>query len=61
MKNYIISAIILITVIFTITACNGNTKYYCKNCDAEVTVNEAIIVDSIPTCEECGCHRVYEK
>jgi DNA-directed RNA polymerase subunit RPC12/RpoP len=60
MKKYITILLILLTVIFTITACDSN-KYYCKNCDAEVTVNEAIIVDYIPTCEECGHHSVYKK
>jgi DNA-directed RNA polymerase subunit RPC12/RpoP len=61
MKKYIIFFIVLITIILTIANCNNKTKYYCKNCDAEVTVNEAIMVDYIPTCEECGHHRVYEK
>ena len=61
MKKYIIALLIALTIIFTITACGSETKYYCKNCDAEVTVNEAIMVDHLPTCEECGCHRVYKK
>ena len=61
MKKYIISALILITVIITITACDSDKTYYCKNCDNEVIINEAVLVDSLPTCDHCGNHSVYYK
>ena len=60
MKKYIIFALVLITVIFAITACD-NKQAYCKNCGNEVTINEAVLVDSLPTCDYCGNHSVYYK
>ena len=61
MKKYIILLFVLLTVLVSITACSNNKQAYCKNCDNEVTVNEAIDVDSLPKCDECGCRKVYYK
>ena len=61
MKKYIILLAIALTIIFAIIACDSNTTYYCQNCDNEVTVNEAIMVDSLPHCNECGHNQVYYK
>ena len=60
MKKYIILLLVLLTVIFTITACDSE-QAYCKNCDTEVTVNEGVLTDSLPHCDECGHNKVYYK
>lgn len=60
MKKYILLVLVLITVICAIAACN-NKQAYCKNCDAEVTVNEGVLADSLPHCDKCGHNKVYYK
>ena len=60
MKKYILLIFVLITVIFAVTSCNSET-YYCKKCDREVTINEAILCDGPIYCDHCGHTTVYSK
>lgn len=60
MKKYILLILVLLTVIFAVTACDSE-QAYCKNCDNKVAVNEAVLTDSLPHCDKCGHNKVYYK